>query len=203
MTKRLQELRAWVESVKDEPSAHLNITREHAIEMIDLAQRCIDAEHDKRVFRQTLEKLGTRVYELEEERAYLQDQLKKTTQLEAFNVVLRMLRAEATDPGAAKNYVEMRVNWDEALAPGLPFRKAAITFFREGAKSPGGLVAEALAARNEALDLLEKFVPDPGPLSPPSEGKPRTEAHDRADALARAKHLRKIPDANPGTGRIE
>lgn len=49
----------------------------------------------------------------------------------------------------AKNYVEMTFAWDNGIATQLPFRRAALTFFREGGLSPH---QRAELACSEALD---------------------------------------------------
>lgn len=35
-----------------------------------------------------------------------------------------------------KNYLEMRLEWDEGILPDIPFRKVALTFYRDGGISP-------------------------------------------------------------------
>lgn len=103
--------------------------------------------------------------DLREENYRLKDTIKtydkelaKRAAVDMFDGMINALRCVATDPGAAKNYVEISFKWDEALAPELPFKHVSVVFRRPGAKSPGELVKEALEARDAACDLVEDLL---------------------------------------------
>jgi hypothetical protein len=86
----------------------------------------------------------------------------------ALQSMMTMLAVEVTDPGAAKNYVELTMQWDKEIAARLPFSRVAVTFFREGGKSPDTQRREAVEDRDEViaqrdgladrLDAAEKHI---------------------------------------------
>lgn len=71
----------------------------------------------------------------------------------SLGTVLTML-ARGVDASTAKNYAEMRFNWDAGILPQLPFRTATVTFIRDGGKTPGDLVKEL----KRELDLLRPVL---------------------------------------------
>lgn len=103
---------------------------------------------------------------------------------EGLGSMISMLARDVRDPGAAKNCVEMRFAWDEGALPQMPFRKAALLFYRDGGKSPLELVTEAqnqlsdekwrlstaLSERDEARSEIERLQVEVGILR--SETKP-------------------------------
>lgn len=65
--------------------------------------------------------------------------------------MLAALAKDIKDPGAARNFAEMTFSWDEGILPQMPFRRAAVIFYREGGKSP----AELLIEERDRADLTE------------------------------------------------
>lgn len=160
----------------------------------DLMQARMDADaekHDKGVLCSVLGQVNRRANELEDQRDQLLSQLDKAARVDAFQTAIDMLRRTATDPGAARNYVQCDIAWDHAIAPGLPFRQCSIVFRRDGALSPGDIVREALVAKSKladlAIDLISKWNP-----------------HEsiKQVLLAEIEKLKNTPEANPALGEI-
>jgi hypothetical protein len=53
-----------------------------------------------------------------------------------FEGMIALLARDARAADAARNYVELRMDWDPGLNPKLPFHRVAITFYRDGGLSP-------------------------------------------------------------------
>jgi hypothetical protein len=121
--------------------------------------------------------------------AELESKLEKDAKWGSFEGVLQILRMNAHEPGAAKNYVQMQMHWDEAIAPELPFRHMAVLLFRDGAKSPAELVQGAIESRDKAINAASEilYFAARGELGATSASHYR----ERIEAL------KKIPDTNP------
>lgn len=112
------------------------------------------------------ELLEDRYAEVVEKRHELQTQLEQLTPKVKLNAtagalesMLNMLAMSVSDPGAAKNYVEFGFHWDEGAFPQVPFRRATVTFLRDGGLTPHERAEQAikeLDKANEKLANLER-----------------------------------------------
>ena len=184
--KDTTNLRRWVETWGRELTwTEHNGAKAGAISKDEMLALLDDADNSKSE-RQVLLGIFSTMNQVNHD---LRVQLEKSARVEAVETAVNMLRACATDPGAAKNYVAIESNWDDALAPGLPFRRALIVFMRDGAKSPSQVAAEALRSRDEAIeiarDIIDRYV------SPHDR-----RASDVREAIEDLDRLAKEPDAN-------
>lgn len=155
-------LRAWVDSWgheltwTDRAGAKAGaISKTEMVELIDDAENSTD---DRKSLMAIVHSMNRTLNELRDENDHLREQLEKAARVGAFEQAISMLRMCATDPGAAKNYVAMDLAWDEAIAPGLPFRRVQIVFVRDDAKTPAILAHEALASRDRLAELARTML---------------------------------------------
>lgn len=157
-TNDTDNLRAWVESWgreltwTDHAGAKAGSISKQ--EMLDL----LDGADDRAILLGLLRSLNINHLRVQEENERLRAELEKSARVGAYEQAIGMLRMCATDPGAAKNYVALSVDWDQAIAPGLPFRRAQVVFVRDGAKLPAELASEALRARDHAVSIGRGLV---------------------------------------------
>lgn len=98
--------------------------------------------------------LVDKINELEAENRALTQQLEYFDKHDQVGTWLKdmitMLAMHVEDPGAAKNYVEFTMNWDEGVLAKLPFRQVAVIFYRDGGKSPHTMLKDARAELDDA-----------------------------------------------------
>lgn len=181
-----KNLRAWVNAWgreltwTDHNGAQAgSISKTEMLSLLDAAEKA-----DKRVdgMFDLLETVRDANEDLRRQRDGLAVELEKVARTSAFEQAIDMLRCSATDPGAAKNYTSVELKWDRAIAPGLPFKRCAVVFFRDHAKGPATLVGEALEARDKlsgiarASSRTSSSSPDLGATrsSPRSKRSPRS-----------------------------
>lgn len=108
---------------------------------------------------------------------------------------LTMLARDMRDPGAAKNYVELQFSWDDGILPQLPFRRATVTFYRDGGMSPHqraeAEIAEARRERDEAREGCARLKEEADLL----DGALRQARAERDRVLAREAKLQEKIDA--------
>ena len=106
--------------------------------------------------------LVAKISELEAANVALKSQLEYFDKNDQIGVWIKdmvaMLALNVSDPGAAKNYVQFTMNWDEGELAKLPFNQVAIIFYRPGGKSPHTKMLEAENERDELRTSVDELM---------------------------------------------